>query len=135
MNRNFIYRIVELTNAKRRSSGLPELRFNPVLAAAAQKHSADMALEDFFSHKSPNGSKPSDRAQAEGYPSTYVGENIYAGGSTPENAFEGWMNSEGHRNNILSPNYQEIGVGYYYLGNDTGNVNYKHYWTQCFGKP
>jgi uncharacterized protein YkwD len=135
MNRNFIYRIVELTNAQRRQAGLPDLRFNPVLSAAAQKHSADMALEDFFNHKSPNGSKPSDRAQAEGYPSTYVGENIYAGGSTPENAFEGWMKSEGHRNNILSPNYQDIGVGYYYLPNDTGNVNYKHYWTQCFGKP
>lgn len=55
MDRNLIYRIVELTNAQRRSSGLPELRFNPVLAAAAQKHSTDMALEDFFSHKSPNG--------------------------------------------------------------------------------
>lgn len=163
MNRNFIYHIVELTNAKRRSSGLPELRFNLVLAAAAQKHSADMALEDFFSHKSPNGSKPSDRAQAEGYPSTYVGENIYAGGSTPENAFEGWMNSEGHhsraaeniaagrstpedtvkgwmnspghRKNILTPDYQEIGVGYYFLANDMGDVNYKHYWTQVFGTP
>lgn len=135
MDRNLIYRIVELTNAQRRSSGLPELRFNPVLAAAAQKHSADMALEDFFSHKSPNGSNASQRAQALGYPSAFVGENIAAGRSTPEDAFAGWMNSEGHRNNILNPNYQEIGVGYYFLANDTGDTNYKHYWTQCFGKP
>ncbi|MDB9342068.1 CAP domain-containing protein [Nodularia spumigena CS-586/05] len=115
MDRNFIYRIVELTNAQRHQAGLPELRFNPVLGAAAQKHSVDMALEDFFSHNSRNGDKPSDRAQAEGYPSTYVGENIYAGGSTPDDAFKGWMNSEGHRKNILNPDYQEIGVGYYFL--------------------
>lgn len=59
MNRNFIHRIVELTNTQRRQAGLPELRFNPVLAAAAQKHSVDMALEDFFSHNSPDGSKVS----------------------------------------------------------------------------
>jgi uncharacterized protein YkwD len=135
MNRDFIFRIVELTNAQRRQAGLPELKFNPVLAAAAQKHSVDMALEDFFSHKSPNGSNASDRAQAEGYPSTFVGENIAAGRSNPEDAVKGWMNSEGHRKNILNPNYKEIGVGYYFLANDTGNVNYKHYWTQCFGRP
>ncbi|MFL9458673.1 MULTISPECIES: CAP domain-containing protein [Nostocales] len=135
MNRNFIHRIVELTNTQRRQAGLPELRFNPVLAAAAQKHSVDMALEDFFSHNSPDGSKVSDRAKAEGYPSAFVGENIYAGGSEPEDAFKGWMNSQGHRNNILNPQYKEIGVGYYFLANDTGNVNYKHYWTQCFGSP
>ncbi|MBF2063103.1 MAG: CAP domain-containing protein [Calothrix sp. C42_A2020_038] len=135
MNHNFINRIVELTNAQRQSSGLPKLEFNPVLAAAAQKHSTDMALEDFFNHQSQNGSSPSQRAQAEGYPSAFVGENIAVGNSTPEGTFQQWMNSEGHRKNILNSDYQEIGVGYYFLANDTGNVNYNHYWTQCFGRP
>lgn len=45
------------------------------------------------------------------------------------------MNSPGHRTNILNPEYQEIGVGYYFLANDTGSVNYKHYWTQVFATP
>jgi uncharacterized protein YkwD len=55
--------------------------------------------------------------------------------STPEGVVAGWMNSPGHRANILNPALKEIGVGYYFLAEDTGEVNYHHYWTQVFGTP
>ena len=135
MSQAFINRVVELTNLERKKNGLPSLRFNSRLAAAAQKHSHSMANRDFFSHTGHNSSKMSDRINAEGYRWSFCAENIYAGGSTPEEAVKGWMNSSGHRRNILNPKAREIGVGYYYLANDTGNVNYKHYWTQVFATP
>ncbi|WP_127081260.1 CAP domain-containing protein [Dulcicalothrix desertica] len=135
MNQEFINRIVELTNAERQKAGLSLLRLNSQLAVAAQKHSSDMAVQDYFNHQAKNGSSPFDRIKATGYRYSRAAENIYAGGSTPEDAVKGWMNSPGHRQNILNPEYQEIGVGYYFLANDTGSVNYKHYWTQVFGTP
>lgn len=130
-----ILRVVELTNIERAKAGLAPLKFNPVLAGAAQKHSVDMALNDFFGHTSSDGSGVGDRIKAEGYKWSYCAENVYAGGATPEAAVTGWMNSSGHRRNILDPRTQEIGIGYYFLANDTGNINYKHYWTQVFAKP
>ena len=135
MSQAFINRVVELTNLERKKNGLPSLRLNSRLATAAQKHSHSMANRDFFSHTGHDNSKMSDRITAEGYRWSFCAENIYAGGSTPEEAVQGWMNSSGHRRNILNPNAREIGVGYYYLANDTGNVNYKHYWTQVFAAP
>ncbi|WRH65149.1 MAG: CAP domain-containing protein [Planktothrix sp. GU0601_MAG3] len=78
---------------------------------------------------------PWDRIKATGYNYSWAAENIYASPATPEAAVEGWMNSPLHRDNILDPNLTEIGVGYYYLADDTGNVNWNHYWTQNFGTP
>ncbi|MBF2063102.1 MAG: CAP domain-containing protein [Calothrix sp. C42_A2020_038] len=135
MSQDFINRVVQLTNAERQRAGLQSLKFNGRLAVAAQKHSVDMAMQDFFSHNSKDNSSPFDRIKATGYRYSRAAENIYAGGSTPEDVVRGWMNSPGHRKNILNPEYQEIGVGYYFLANDTGSVNYKHYWTQVFGTP
>jgi uncharacterized protein YkwD len=135
MNPQDIMRVVELTNIQRSQAGLSPLKFNPVLGAVAQKHTVDMALNDFFSHTGSTGSKIGDRINSAGYQWSYCAENIYAGGSTPEQVVEGWMNSDGHRKNILSPDSKEIGVGYYFLANDTGEVNYKHYWTQVFSTP
>ncbi|MFL9458672.1 MULTISPECIES: CAP domain-containing protein [Nostocales] len=135
MSREFINRVVELTNVERQRAGLPPLRLDGRLAAAAEKHSVDMAMRDYFDHKGEDGSSPFDRIKATGYRYSRAAENIYAGGSTPEDAVKGWMNSSGHRKNILNPEYREIGVGYYFLANDSGQVNYKHYWTQVFGTP
>lgn len=133
MNQDFINRVIELTNIERSQAGLPPLTYNPQLTTAAQKHSENMAFQDFFEHTGLDGSQPKDRAINAGYGSPYVGENIGAGSTTPEQVVEGWMNSPGHRANILKPEYKEIGVGYYYLANDTGRVNYNYYWTQVFG--
>lgn len=132
---DFINRVVELTNLERTKAGLPPLRLNPLLTAAALAHSQDMASQDYFDHAEPDGGSPGDRIEATGYQSAGWAENIYAGGSTPEEVVEGWMNSPGHRANILNPEMQEIGVGYYFLADDTGDVNFKHYWTQVFAIP
>ncbi|MBD2492116.1 CAP domain-containing protein [Aulosira sp. FACHB-615] len=123
-------RILDLTNLERRKANLSLLTFNSKLAAAAQKHSQSMAMQDFFDHRNMV-----QRIQAERYQYSRIGENITAGNSTPEQAMQSWMNSPGHRDNILNPQFRELGVGYYFLANDTGRVNYQHYWTQAFGTP
>lgn len=134
-NQNFTNRVIELTNQERRKVGLQALKFEMRLTTAAKRHSQDMALQDYFSHKQPNGGTPGDRITATGYQWSSYAENIAAGMSTPEAAVAGWMNSPGHRANILKPELKEIGIGYYFLADDTGKVNYHHYWTQVFATP
>jgi uncharacterized protein YkwD len=130
---NFSQQVLDLTNAERTKQGLPGLKLNSKLNLAAQKHSEDMALRDYFSHTGVNGSSSGDRATSAGYKFSYLGENIAAGYITPQEVVLGWMNSPEHRANIMNANYREMGLGYYYLKNDTGNVNYNYYWTQEFG--
>lgn len=133
-NPEFINRVVQLTNVERSKLGLPALKANLQLTTAAQNHTRNMADQDFFSHTGKDGSSPTNRVQSTGYPGV-AGENIAAGSLTPEDVLTQWMNSPGHRANILNADYQEIGVGYYFLANDTGSVNYNRYWTQVFGIP
>jgi hypothetical protein len=135
MSSEFINQVLELTNIERAKAGLKPLKLNSQLLNAAQDHSKDMAQDDFFSHTGVDGSSVSDRVQDNGYQYSTVGENIAAGQRTAAEVVEGWMNSPGHRANILNANYTEIGIGYVYLENDTGSVNYNHYWTQVFGTP
>ena len=132
-NQGFINRVVELTNQERTQLGLSPLSTNPLLGQAAQTHTENMALQDFFDHTGLDGLSAGDRIEATGYDFSAWGENIGAGYLTPEEVVEGWMDSPGHRANILDPNFLEIGVGYYFLENDTGSVNFNHYWTQVFG--
>lgn len=126
----FEQEVLELTNAIRAEAGLPALRFDPALSAAADKHSRDMAEKNYFSHTQPDGDTLGDRVRDEGYNYGRAGENIAAGYRTPEDVVEGWMNSSGHRANILNANFEEIGVGYH---GDAGADTYTHYWTQVFG--
>jgi len=134
-NQDFTNRVIELTNQERSKAGLSALKFESRLATAALRHSEDMALQDYFSHTQANGDTPWDRINATGYQYSDAAENVAAGMSTPESVVAGWMNSPGHRANILNPALKEIGVGYYFLAEDTGEVNYHHYWTQVFGTP
>lgn len=134
-NVDFITGVVNLTNSFRAQNNLPPLIMNAQLNASAQGHTTDMALNDYFDHTGLNGSDIGDRIGATGYRYSYIGENIAAGYSTPEAVVNGWINSPGHRANMLNPNYKDIGVGYYFLANDTGNFNYNYYWTQNFGSP
>lgn len=129
----FAQEVLRLTNEFRADHGLSPLTLNEVLTITAQKYSQLMAEEDFFSHIGKDGSAPWERAAVEGYTARAVGENIAAGQSTPEEVVEGWIDSASHRQNLLNPNYTELGVGYFVLENDTGQVNYGHYWTQLFG--
>ena len=131
-NQNFIYRVLELTNIERSKLSLSPLTFNTKLLNAAETHSQNMALQDFFSHTGKDGSSLASRISATGYQFSAAAENIAAGSSTPEQVVSSWMNSSDHRANILNPNLKEIGISYYFLANDTGRVNFNHYWTQVF---
>jgi uncharacterized protein YkwD len=132
---DFVNRVVAATNQNRIQNGCQPLTVNALLNQAADRHSKDMALNDVFDHTGSDGSTPEQRIAATGYTANATGENIAAGNPTPEEAVMDWMNSLGHRANILDCNFTEIGVGYYFLANDTGNNNYNHYWTQVFARP
>ncbi|MFE9613939.1 CAP domain-containing protein [Streptomyces sp. NPDC006012] len=119
--------VVELTNRERRRARLAPLSPDPLLTAAAQAHSADMVARDFYSHTSPEGSQPWDRAAAAGSRRRTIGENIACGQRSAAEVVTGWMNSPGHRANILKPDFTHIGVGFA-GGGRTGT-----YWTQLFG--
>ncbi len=122
--------LLRLTNAERAYYGLPALTFNATLGTAAQLHAEDMAANSYLEHTGLNGSTPASRATNAGYDYLYIGENIAAGYQTPEEVVDAWMNSEGHRANILNSNYTEIGFGYAYQYNDY----YGSYWVQLFGQ-
>jgi uncharacterized protein YkwD len=127
--------VVRLTNSYRSEYGLQALTLNQELSNSAQTHSQDMALNDFFSHIGSDGSEVGDRTLRAGYESPYVAQNIAAGYFNAEEVVRGWMNSPGHRVNILNPRYVDTGIGYEFLGTDPGQVTLKHYWTQTFGTP
>jgi uncharacterized protein YkwD len=127
--------VVQETNRYRSEHGCSPLTVDSRLAEAAQDHARHMALNDYFSHIAPGGSTPYDRIEAKGYRYSVAAENIFAGTRTAAETVKGWYNSEGHRKNMLNCDLEEIGVGYYYLEDDTGSVNYHTYWVQVFGTP
>ncbi|MFJ2652027.1 CAP domain-containing protein [Streptomyces sp. NPDC087420] len=120
--------VLALTNAERGAAGLRPLAPDRRLAGAAQTYSADMAARAFYSHTSPEGLAPWDRAAAAGAPHRGIGENIACGQRTAAEVVEGWMNSPGHRANILKPDFTHLGVGY------AGGGPAGTYWTQLFGR-
>ena len=119
---DFEQRVIDLTNAERAKQGLASLKANAELNRAADEHAEDMATQDYFSHTGLDGSSPGDRMADEGYQTRAWGENIAWGQKTPEAVVSAWMNSPGHRANILNGNFTEIGVGF----DDD-------YWVQNFG--
>ncbi|MGC0407214.1 uncharacterized protein YkwD/stress response protein SCP2 [Streptomyces sp. SAI-195] len=119
--------VVDLTNRERAGAGLPALAVDARLTVAAQAHSADMVARDFYSHTDPDGGKPWDRAAAAGATRRTVGENIACGQRSPADVVEGWMNSPGHRANILKADFTHIGVGL------AGGGRAGTYWTQLLG--
>ncbi|POM77470.1 SCP-like extracellular protein, partial [Phytophthora palmivora] len=102
---------------------------NKKLAAAAKRHSDDMAANDFMAHDGSDGSTMSQRVTDAGYEWSAVAENVAAGQEDVASVMESWMNSEGHRANILGADYTMFGTAYAYDASTT----YKHYWTQDFG--
>ena len=123
--------VARLVNEFRAQNGKMALTVDAKLNAAAEEHSEDMAFNDFFSHTGSDGSRVGERVSEEGYDWRSVGENIAAGQSTPQKVLDAWKGSSGHRANMLG-DWKDMGVGYEYLANDTGNVNYHHYWTLDF---
>ena len=117
----FAEQVLELVNIERNQHGFSPLLWDDRLAAVAQAHSVDMVERNFFDHTNPDGLSPFDRMKNAGINYWYAAENIAAGQRTPEAVINAWMNSTGHRNNILSENLTHIGVGFY-----------EYYWTQVF---
>ena len=116
-------KVVELVNAQRRAYGLAPVALSEELCVKARVKSQDMAKNRYFDHNSPTYGSPFAMMQQLGVSYRFAGENIAMGYATPEAVVNAWMNSEGHRANILNANYQTLGVGYVADGN---------YWTQWF---
>ena len=119
---NFETRVVELTNVERAKQGLPALKIDTALSKVAKMKSQDIQDKNYFDHNSPTYGSPFDMMKQFGISYRSAGENIAKGQRTPEEVVNAWMNSPGHRQNILG-NYTHIGVGYV----SSGNV-----WTQMF---
>ncbi|MFI8824680.1 sigma-70 family RNA polymerase sigma factor [Streptomyces sp. NPDC053431] len=117
--------VIDLVNSERARAGCGPLTENSLLTRAAQGHSDDMAARDFFDHTNPDGDGPGERVTAAGYRWSTYGENIAKGQRTPAEVMESWMNSPGHRANILNCDFREIGIGIHTAGGP--------YWTQVFG--
>ncbi|WP_155372591.1 sigma-70 family RNA polymerase sigma factor [Catellatospora vulcania] len=118
--------LLVLVNQARKSAGCGALRAEPKLDKAARLHSADMVKRNYFSHTTPDGVTPWDRAKAAGYTQPSA-ENIAAGNATAKATMNQWMNSPGHKANILNCSYKAMGAG-----RATGGT-YRYYWTQMFG--
>lgn len=133
-NDEYIEIMLKLINEARLEAGVAPLIITPELMASSQAHSRDMACRNFFSHNNPDGQTPFDRMEVAGYPLYYAAENIYAGQgvyNSPEKAVKAWLNSPGHRTNMLSPQYVHIGLGFAY----TDTSYYGGYYTTDFGSP
>lgn len=115
--------VVELTNAERAKYGLTALTIDTELSKVARTKSQDMKDRNYFDHTSPTYGSPFDMMKQFGINYSSAGENIAQGQTTPQQVVQAWMNSEGHRANILKASYTHIGVGYVQSGN---------YWTQMF---
>lgn len=120
--------VINLTNDERQKAGRPPLTSHPSLMQAAQSYAEVLASGDCFDHTCGPVPDLRDRVEQAGYTSWIaLGENIAAGAKTPEAVMNVWMNSAGHRDNILNPNYKEIGVGV------ASGGRYGMYWVQVFG--
>jgi len=120
----FEQKVVDLVNQEREKQGLKPLTLNKKLSDVARTKSKDMMDKGYFDHNSPTYGSPFDMMKQFGIEYTTAGENIAKGQQSPEDVMNAWMNSDGHRKNILNPDFTEIGVGY--VKGDTT------YWTQQF---
>jgi len=124
--------VLNYTNAIRQQQGCGPLRLDSALVEAAGKHASDMVRRHYLDHTNPDGQGPADRMAAAGYRGSGWGENIAAGYDSAQKVVAAWMNSEGHRQNILNCRFTSIGIGY-----DPGRVRSDWgpgSWVQDFGR-
>ena len=124
--------MLDLTNAARRNQGCKSLSLDSSLVEAAGSHASDMVRRHYMDHNNPDGQDPGDRMRAAGYQGSGWGENIAAGYDSAQRVFNAWMNSDGHRANILNCKFTKIGIGY-----DPGQVKSEWgpgSWVQDFGR-
>ncbi|HFL3522170.1 TPA: CAP domain-containing protein [Clostridioides difficile] len=118
--------VVDLVNIERVKAGLNPLTLDSSISNVATKKSQDMIDNNYFSHNSPTYGSPFDMLKKFGISYKTAGENIAMGQKTPKEVVNAWMNSEGHRKNIMNPNFSKIGVGV--AQKSGGSI----YWTQIF---
>jgi len=118
--------MLNLVNEERAKVGVSPLCYNQKLINAAQKHSNDMEEKDYFSHTGKDGSDPGDRIEREGYDWQSYGENIAWGQKSVSGVMNSWMNSSGHKANILSGSKTHFGAGW---------AKNERLWTQVFSSP
>lgn len=137
--REAAYRALDLINSEREAHGCAPLALNDKLTEAAERQSRQMATRHFFSHTDPDGTTPAQRVKATGYIYQMVGENIVADTDEADDAVAAWMNSPGHRANILTCAFRETGIAVYDQDDDApvSGVSgaYRAYWTQVFAMP
>lgn len=124
--------VLDYTNQVRQQQGCGPLRLDSALVQAAGKHASDMVRRHYMDHTNPDGQDPGDRMAAAGYHGSTWGENIAAGYDTAQKVVAAWMQSDGHRKNILNCKFTSIGVGY-----DSGRVKSDlgpGSWVQDFGR-
>ena len=119
----FENKVLELVNTERAKNGLSALQMDESVRKVARVKSSDMSKNKYFSHTSPTYGTPFEMLKSYGISYKSAGENIAQGYTSPEAVVKGWMNSSGHRANILNASYTHIGIGYEASGN---------YWTQMF---
>jgi len=125
-NNDFESQVAILVNQERANVGLPPLELINQISEVARIKGRDLRDRNYFSHQSPIYGSPFDMLEAFGIRYSYAGENIAKGQRTPKAVMNGWMDSPGHKENILNSNYKEIGVGFVKDTNDT------NYWVQLF---
>ena len=118
--------VLELVNEERSKYSLPSLTYSNELESVAYAHSKDMSENNYFSHTDLSGKSPFDRLSESNISYRAAAENIAAGQKTPDEVMNSWMNSSGHRANILNSSVTEMAVGIY------EGSNYRIYWTQMF---
>lgn len=121
--------VLDLVNKERQKAGVQPLTLSDKLTSIANTKAKDMADKGYFSHESPTYGSPFDMLKHFGVSYSYAGENIAAGQKTAAEVMQSWMNSSGHRQNILNKNYTQLGVGFYRGG------QYGTEWVQLFIRP
>lgn len=112
--------LLELTNNQRRSTSVQELKLNVLLSSSAEMKCKDMVKNDYWDHNSKEGKEPWQFIEEAGYKYDYAGENIAYGFTSENSTVNGWMDSEGHRKNILDGNFSEVGYGVCFSDNFIG---------------
>ena len=122
-NVSYVQQVVNLVNEERAKEGLAPLTLDTKVSAAAQVRAREIVTS--FSHTRPDGTSFATALKEQNISYRRAGENIAWGQKSPEAVMDAWMNSSGHRANIMNPNFTTIGIGYY-------QVNGVNYWCQLF---
>jgi uncharacterized protein YkwD len=129
--------VLSSINAVRAKAGCGPLKLNKALMAAAQGHARSMAEQNFFGHRDKAGRGFASRVRAQGYRYGLAAENIAAGQKTPDKAVQAWLDSPGHRRNIMNCKFRDTGIAMVYQPDDKPfrgqSMGLRYYWVQVFG--